>query len=69
MEWVEAEYCVIKLADYLDINGCDVTISGDVTTGNWHGVQYIHHYDLIENRGPRGLNINQKLKYMNIMML
>tara|TARA_B100002019_G_scaffold227049_1_gene200149 strand:- start:179 stop:1288 length:1110 start_codon:yes stop_codon:yes gene_type:complete len=50
------EYCAIKLADYLDINGCDVTISGDVETGNWHGVQYIHHYDLIEKRGPRGLN-------------
>ena len=32
-----SEYCVIKLADYLDLNGCDVTISGDVKTGNWHG--------------------------------
>ena len=51
-----SEYCVIKLADYLDLNGCDVTISGDVKTGNWHGVKYINHNDLIENRGPRGIN-------------
>ena len=57
-----SEYCVIKLADYLDVNGCDVTISGDVTTGNWHGVKYIHHTDLIENRGPRGINYTPKIE-------
>ena len=27
-----SEYCVIKLADYLDNEGWDVTISGDVKT-------------------------------------
>ena len=57
-----SEYCVIKLADYLDLNGCDVTVSGDVTTGNWHGIQYINHYDLIEHRGPRGITHKPKIE-------
>ena len=51
-----SEFCVIKLADYLDINGCDVTVSGDVKTGNWHGVKYVNHNDLLKNRGPQGLD-------------
>ena len=51
-----SEYCVIKLADYLDLKGHDVTISGDVKTGNWHGVKYIHHNDLLQHRGPRGVD-------------
>ena len=51
-----SEFCVIKLADYLDINGCDVTVSGDVKTSNWHGIKYINHNDLLKNRGPQGLD-------------
>ena len=51
-----SEYCVIKLADYLDNEGWDVTISGDVKTSNWHGVKYVHHSDLLKNRGPQGIN-------------
>lgn len=56
-DWIDngmggSEYCVIKLADYLDVYGNDVTITGDVKTGNWHGVKYVHHSELIEHRGP-----------------
>ena len=50
-----SEYCVIKLADYLDTLGYDITITGDVKTGNWHGVKYISKDDLIHKRGPIGL--------------
>lgn len=57
-----SEYCVIKLADYLDLNGCDVIVSGDVKTGNWYGVQYVHHSELIDHRGPRGLNHKSKIE-------
>jgi hypothetical protein len=53
-----SEYCVIKLADYLDLKGHDITISGDVKTGNWHGVKYVHHNDLLQHRGPRGVDKN-----------
>ena len=50
-----SEYCVIKLADYLDTAGYDVTITGDVNEGNWYGVEYTHytnlkqedHYDVV----------------------
>lgn len=41
-----SEYCVIKLADYLDTAGYDVTITGDVKDGNWYGVKYTHHTNL-----------------------
>lgn len=41
-----SEYCVIKLADYLDTEGYDVTITGDVYDGNWYGVEYKHHTNL-----------------------
>ena len=50
-----SEYCAIKLADYLDIDGYDVTISGDVKEGNFWGVQYIHYNNLKRYMGPRGL--------------
>ena len=50
-----SEYCVLKLADYLDLKGHDVTISGDVNTGNYWGVKYINRGDLTKNLGPRGL--------------
>ena len=49
-----SEYCVLKLADYLDLKGHDVTISGDVNTGNYWGVKYINRGDLTKKLGPRG---------------
>lgn len=51
-----SEYCVLKLADYLDTLGHDITISGDVNTGNWYGVKYVHYNDLSRNMGPIGLD-------------
>ena len=41
-----SEYCVIKLADYLDTKGYKVTITGDVKDRNWYGVNYVHHTKL-----------------------
>ena len=50
-----SEYCGIKLADYLDTEKHDVTISGDVEEGNYWGVQYIHYNNFKTYMGPRGL--------------
>ena len=50
-----SEYCVLKLADYLDTAGHDVTITGDVNEGNWYGVKYIHYTNLQKYQGPIGL--------------
>ena len=44
-----SEYCVLKLADYLDLKGHDVTITGDVKNGDWYGVKYTHHTQLKQN--------------------
>jgi glycosyltransferase involved in cell wall biosynthesis len=41
-----SEYCVLKLADYLDLEGHEVTISGEVQTGHWYGVDYTHYNEL-----------------------
>ena len=37
-------------------------VSGDVKTGNWYGVKYVHHSELIDHRGPRGLNHKSKIE-------
>ena len=62
-----SEYCVLKLADHLDTLGYDVTITGDIKTGNWYGVKYISKDDLFHKRGPIGLtnphNINSYPHY------
>ena len=44
-----SEYCVLKLADYFDLKGHDVTITGDVKNGDWYGVKYTHHTQLKQN--------------------
>ena len=44
-----SEYCVLKLADYLDLEGHDVTITGDVKNGDWYGVKYTHYTQLKQN--------------------
>jgi len=48
------EYCVIKLADYLDLKGHDVTVTGDVNEGNFWGVKYIHYGNFHRYQGPIG---------------
>ena len=57
-----SEYCAIKLSDYLDLQGHDVTIVGDVKEGNFWGVKYIHFDNLLRYRGPRGLQEIHELK-------
>ena len=51
-----SEYCAIKLSDYLDLQGHDVTIVGEVNEGNFWGIQYIHYDNFLKYMGPRGLN-------------
>ena len=59
-----SEYCAIKLADYLDLQGHDVTIAGDVKEGNFWGVKYIHYDNLLRYMGPRGLTeVNDLVVY------
>ena len=50
-----SEYCAIKLSDYLDNKGHDVTIVGEVKEGNFWGVQYIHYNNLIKIYGSKGI--------------
>ena len=44
-----SEYCALKLADYFDLEGHDVIITGDVKNGNWYGVEYTHYEQLKQN--------------------
>jgi glycosyltransferase involved in cell wall biosynthesis len=59
--WVEngiggSEYCVIKLAEYLNSKNHDVTVSGTVEEGNFQGVKYIHYYNFNKYQGPIGMS-------------
>ena len=47
-----SEYCVLKLVEYFQMLGHNVIVSGDVVTGGFDGVQYIHHSKLLDYRGP-----------------
>ena len=51
-----SECMSIKLAYKLKDLGYDVTIAGDVKTGDWWGVKWINKDKLISNRGPVGLS-------------